>query len=91
MNKAELIEAAAETTGLTKKDTDATLTAILKAIEASLAVGDDITLVGFGTFSVGERKARTGRNPRTGLPIEIPAKRVPTFSAGKNLKAAVSE
>jgi DNA-binding protein HU-beta len=91
MNKAELIEAAAEATGLTKKDTDATLTAILKAIKASLALGDDVTLVGFGTFSVGERKARTGRNPRTGLAIEIPAKRVPTFSAGKALKVAVSE
>jgi DNA-binding protein HU-beta len=89
MNKSELIEAAAEITGSTKKDTDAILTAVLKAISTALAAGDEVTLVGFGTFSVGERQARTGRNPRTGEPIDIPAKRVPSFSAGKGLKQSV--
>jgi DNA-binding protein HU-beta len=91
MNRAELIEATAQRTRLTKRDTEKTLAAILKVIGESLAQGEGVTLVGFGVFSVACRSARTGCNPRTGLPIDISAKRVPTFSAGKGLKEQVAQ
>lgn len=89
MNKSELIDAVASSTDLSKaaagKAVDATLTAISGALEE----GDQVTLIGFGTFTVRERAARTGRDPRTGDPIEIPATKTPAFKAGKALKDAV--
>lgn len=89
MNKSELIDAVASSTDLSKaaagKAVDATLTAISRALEG----GDQVTLIGFGTFTVRERAARTGRDPRTGDPIEIPATKTPAFKAGKALKDAV--
>lgn len=88
MTKADLVAKVAES-GMTKKQAAATVDCVIEAIKESLAKGDSVRLVGFGTFSVKERKARTGRNPRTGEPLEIPAKTVPIFSAGKALKDAV--
>ena len=84
MNKAELIATTAEKTGLSKKDTEAVITAALKE-------GDKVQLVGFGSFEVKSRAARTGRNPRTKEVVEIPASKVPVFKAGKALKDAVAE
>jgi len=89
MTKADLVAKVAET-GMTKKQAAATVDCVIEAIKESLAKGESVRLVGFGTFSVKERKARTGRNPRTGEPLKIAAKTVPTFSAGKALKDAVS-
>ncbi len=89
MTKADLVAKVAET-GMTKKQAAATVDCVIESIKKSLAKGESVRLVGFGTFSVKERKARTGRNPRTGEPLKIAAKTVPTFSAGKALKDAVS-
>lgn len=89
MNKAELINNVAEDTGLTKKDTERALTAIIDNIGRALAAGEKVSLVGFGTFEVRPRKARVGRNPRTGESIDIPAAKVPTFKPGKGLRASV--
>lgn len=89
MTKAELVEAVAKQTKLTKKSAEATVNAIIKAVTGSLKKGSPVTLVGFGTFKVMNRKARTGRNPQTGKPIKIAASRVPKFSPGKNLKELV--
>jgi nucleoid DNA-binding protein len=89
MTKADLASAVAET-GMTKKQAAAAVDAIIAAIKGSLAKGEPVRLVGFGTFSVKKRKARTGRNPRTGKPLRIRAKKVPAFSPGKGLKDAVS-
>ena len=91
MNKAELITAAAEKAGLSKKDTEAAITAAIDAITAALAEGDKVQLVGFGGFEVKERAARIGRNPRTKESIEIPASKIPVFKAGKVLKDLVSK
>ena len=91
MNKTELIAAVAAKTGLTKKDTEATVSAALESIVAALAEGDKVQLPGFGTFEVKHREARTGRNPRTGETMEIAASNVPSFKPGKALKDAVSE
>ena len=91
MNKAELINDAAEKAGLSKKDTEAALNATLDVITAALAEGDKIQLVGFGAFEVKERAARIGRNPKTKESIEIPASVVPVFKAGKALKDSVSK
>ncbi len=91
MNKAELITAAAEKAGLSKKDTEAAITAAIDAITAALAEGDKVQLVGFGGFEVKERAARIGRNPRTKESIEIPASKTPVFKAGKALKDIVSK
>lgn len=91
MNKAELIAAVAEKAGLSKKDSEAAVTAALDVISAALAEGDEVRLVGFGTFEVKKRAARTGRNPKTKEPVEIPASKVPAFKPGKALKDAVAQ
>ena len=85
MNKTELIAAMAEKAGLTKVDAGKALNAYVEAVKEQLAKGEKVTLVGFGTFGVSERPARTGRNPRTGAKIKIAAKKTPTFKAGKGL------
>ena len=90
MNKAELIDAVAESADLSKASATRALDAALDAISNALKGGDQVTLVGFGTFSVRARAARTGRNPRTGEPIQIKASNVPGFKAGKALKDAVN-
>lgn len=89
MNKEQLIERVASRTGLSKKDANAALDAILDGITSALKKGEKVTLVGFGTFTVRRRKAREGRNPQTGEKIRIPARKVPAFTAGKELKAQV--
>ena len=91
MNKAELINAVAEKAGLSKKDSEAAVTAALDAITAALEDGDKVQLVGFGSFEVKSRAARTGRNPKTKEAIEIPASKVPVFKAGKVLKDIVGK
>ena len=91
MNKAELIAAVAEKAGLSKKDSEAAVTAALDAITAALEDGDKVQLVGFGTFEVKSRAARTGRNPKTKEAIDIPASKVPVFKAGKVLKDIVGK
>jgi len=89
VNKAELVEEVANQTGLTKKASRETVDAIISAITDSLAREEKVTLVGFGTFQVMERKARTGRNPQTGDEIQIPPKKVPKFKPGKGLRERV--
>ena len=89
MNKAELVEAVSDKAGITKKQAGNVIDAITDTVKETLSKGERITLVGFGTFHVMERKAREGRNPRTGKKLEIPAKKVPKFRAGKNLREAV--
>jgi DNA-binding protein HU-beta len=89
MNKEQLVEQVADKTGATKKDAMDVLNTALDLVSGALKKGDKVTLVGFGTFLVRRRKAREGRNPQTGATIRIPAKRVPAFSAGKELKLAV--
>jgi DNA-binding protein HU-beta len=89
MNKTELINAVAETSGLTKKDSEVALNAILDTIQNAMKSGDKVQLVGFGSFEVKERAARTGKNPATGATIEIPASKAPAFKAGKALKDAI--
>ena len=88
MNKAELIDAIAAK-GLTKKDAEISLNATLDALKDAHKAGDKVQLAGFGTFAVKERAAREGINPRTGEKIKIAATKVPTFTAGKNLKDSV--
>lgn len=89
MNKEQLVERVAEKTGATKKDVADVLNSALEMVSAALKKGEKVTLVGFGTFLIRKRKAREGRNPQTGAKIKIPAKRVPAFTAGKELKTAV--
>ena len=89
MNKTEMIARLAEKNGMTKADAHKALQEVLDIITEQLKSGDTVTLTGFGTFSVVERQARTGRNPQTGEPINISAARVPKFKAGKLLKEAV--
>jgi DNA-binding protein HU-beta len=89
MTKAELIDKIASGAGLTKSDAAKALDATIDSIRIAMKKGQKITLVGFGTFSVSKRKARKGRNPRTGAEIKIPATKVPKFTAGKTLKDAV--
>jgi len=89
MNKAELIEQVASETGLTKRISGKAVDAVASAISDCLTRGEKLTLVGFGTFRVIKRKARVGRNPQTGETIQIPAKKVPKFVPGKNLKNKV--
>ncbi len=91
MTKAELINAVAQKTELSKKDSDKAVTAVLDAITEALADGDKVALVGFGTFEVKERAEREGINPRTKEKIMIPASKLPVFKAGKALKEAVSK
>ena len=90
MNKAELINAAAEKAGLSKKDTETAINAAIDAISAALAQGDKVQLVGFGSFEVRARAARTGRNPKTKETIKIPASKVPVFKPGKVLQDVVA-
>lgn len=89
MNKAELIQAVAAKSGLAKKDAEAAVAAVVEAITDALKAGDKVALVGFGTFAVKARAARTGKNPQTGEAIEIAACKVPAFAAGKALKDAI--
>ncbi|SBV91923.1 HU, DNA-binding transcriptional regulator, alpha subunit [uncultured Eubacteriales bacterium] len=91
MNKAELINAAAEKSGLSKKDTEAAVNAAIESITDALSGGDKVQLVGFGSFEVKSRAARIGRNPKTKASIEIPASKVPVFKAGKALKDVVAK
>lgn len=90
MNKTELVAEIAKNTGLTKVDAERAVEAFLNAVVATLKKGDEVRLVGFGTFSVTKREATTGRNPRTGAEIKIPASKQPKFKAGKALKDAVN-
>ena len=90
MNKSELIDVVAQNADVSKANAGKVVEAALDAIGDALAGGDSVALVGFGTFSVRERGARTGRNPRTGETIAIAASRVPAFKAGKALKDAIS-
>lgn len=89
MNKTELVAAVAAKAELSKKDAEAAVTAVFDSVKDALADGDKVALVGFGTFSVKTRAARTGLNPRTKETIEIPESKVPAFKAGSALKDAV--
>ena len=89
MNKAELVGAIAKGTGLSKAASESALDNTIDAIKKSQKKGEPVSLVGFGTFKVSKRSARTGRNPQTGATIKIPARKVPRFSAGKGLKDIV--
>lgn len=90
MKKAELVAAVAQTAELTKKDAEKAVGAVIDVITKALVEGDKVQLVGFGTFEVRQRNARTGKNPATGEEIEIPASKVPAFKAGRGLKDAVN-
>ena len=90
MNKSELIEAIAASADIPKAAASRALDAGVDSVTESLKQGDSVSLVGFGTFSIKERAARTGRNPQTGQPIEISAAKVPSFKAGKALKDSVN-
>lgn len=89
MNKPELVNAIAEKTGLNKKDSERAVNALVESISEALAKGEKVSLVGFGTFEVRTRQARTGRNPRTGQTLTIPAAKVPAFKPGKQLRELV--
>ena len=91
MNKADLINAVAAKTEVSKKETEAVITATLDAITAAMQEGDKVQLVGFGGFETKAREARMGRNPKTKEPIEIPATTVPVFKPGKALKDQISK
>ena len=90
MNKSELIEAVAASADIPKAAAGRAVDAMVEAVTGALKADDQVVLVGFGTFSVKERAARTGRNPQTGEPIEIAAAKIPSFKAGKALKDAVN-
>jgi DNA-binding protein HU-beta len=90
MNKTELIEKVAKSSKLPKKDVNAVVGGLLNAIESSMKKGEKVTIVGFGTFGTVLRKARTGRNPKTGKEIKIPSKTAPKFSPGKALRESVN-
>ena len=91
MNKSELIDAIAAQSGLSKADSDRALAAFTATVTKSLKKGNPVALVGFGTFKVTKRAARTGRNPQTGATLKIAARKVPRFTAGKSLKDAVAK
>jgi DNA-binding protein HU-beta len=91
VTKADLVNAIAEQAGLSKADAEKALKAFTGAVTKALKVGEKVSLVGFGTFSVGQRAARTGKNPQTGAKIKIPAAKTPKFKAGKALKDAVNK
>ena len=91
MNKTELIAAVAEKAGISKKDADAAVNTTLDTLVEMVAAGDKVQLVGFGTFEPRERSAKTGKNPRTGESIEIPASKIPAFKAGKAFKDIVNQ
>jgi len=90
MNKNELIAAVADKTSLAKGDATAAVEAVFDVVTAALKEGDEVRVVGFGTFVVTQRKAGKGRNPQTGAEIDIPASKAPKFRAGKQLKEAVN-
>ena len=90
MSKQDLVNLMAEKSGITKKDAEAALASFIEGVKGALKKGNTVTLVGFGTFSVSKRNARQGRNPQTGATINIPARKVPVFKAGKGLKEAVN-
>jgi len=90
MNKNELVAAVSEATSLSKSDAQSAVDAVFSSITGELKKGGDVRLVGFGNFSVSRREASTGRNPQTGAEVQIPARNVPKFSAGKGLKDAVN-
>ena len=90
MNKAELVSAIAERAGLSKSDAEKSVNAFVEVVGGELGRGGKVQLVGFGTFETGERTARTGKNPKTGEPIEIEACKVPKFKPGKALKEEVN-
>ncbi|MCK4590361.1 MAG: HU family DNA-binding protein [Candidatus Latescibacteria bacterium] len=90
MTREELVAEAAKDAGVTKKVANAVIVSVLDTITDTLSMGDKVTLVGFGTFLTARRAARTGRNPRTGRELRIPATVVPKFRAGKKLKKAVA-
>lgn len=90
MNKSDLIDHIASQADLSKASASRALEAVLAGIESALKAGDTVALVGFGTFAVGEREARTGRNPRTGETLKIKAAKVPKFRPGKGLKDALN-
>ncbi len=89
MNKGQLVDQMAQAAGISKSAAERALNGFMDAVTDALASGDKVTLIGFGTFSVSERKARTGRNPQTGKPLEIPAKKVVKFKPGTRLSEAV--
>ena len=91
MNKTELVANVAEKAGLTKKDAEKAVNALFSSIEEALVANDKVQMIGFGTFEVKERAARTGRNPQTGAEIAIPASKNPVFKAGKALEDAVNK
>ena len=91
MNKSELISAVAEKAGMAKKDADKAVTAVIDSIVGALKANDKVQLVGFGTFEVRARQARTGLNPQTKKPIQIAASKAPVFKAGKAFKDAVDK
>ncbi len=90
MNKQDLVSKVAESADISKQKAASAVDAVIEAVKGSLKAGEDVRLVGFGTFSVSDRAATTGRNPRTGEPIQIPASKQPKFKAGKELKEAVN-
>lgn len=90
MNKTQLVELIAQKTDISKAKANEALKAALEGIQESLVNGEDVALLGFGTFKVSQRAARTGRNPKTGEEIQIAASKLPTFKAGKALKDAVN-
>ena len=90
MNKTELVDAIAKQTGLSKKDSEAAVKAFTDTVSKALKKGDKVQLVGFGTFEVSKRAARTGRNPQTGAEMKIKASKAPKFKAGKALKDLVN-
>ena len=89
MNKAELVAKISDDNGLSKAAAEKVLSSVIEGISGALKNGDSLTLVGFGTFSVSDRAARTGRNPQTGASIQIPAKKVVKFKAGKGLNESI--
>lgn len=90
MNKSELIKNVSTASGLTQEQVTKVINGFESVVKTTLAAGEDITLVGFGTFKVSDRAARTGRNPKTGEELQIAAAKVPTFKAGKSLKEALN-
>jgi DNA-binding protein HU-beta len=89
LNKGDLVAKIAKDAGITKGQAEAAFNSLVGGVKSSLKKGMKVTIVGFGTYSVAKRKARTGRNPQTGAPIKIAARRVPKFTPGSELKAAV--
>ncbi len=89
MNKGDLVGKIAKDAGLTKRQAETAFDSLINGVASALKKGQKVTFVGFGTFSVSKRKARTGRNPQTGAPIKIAARKVPKFTPGKELKGAV--